>query len=48
MRLFTALLLLALPIGLAADVPAKYQRCTFKFQLDKQNNITGKPAFLCE
>ena len=30
------------------DVPAKYQKCTFTFQLDKQNNITGKPAFSCE
>jgi hypothetical protein len=30
------------------DVPAKYQKCTFTFQLDKQNNITGKSAFSCE
>jgi hypothetical protein len=29
-------------------VPPKYQKCTFTFELDKQNNITGKPAFSCE
>ena len=30
------------------DVPAKYQKCTFTFEMDKQNNITGKPSFSCE
>ena len=30
------------------DVPAKYQRCTFTFQLNKKKNITGKPAFSCK
>jgi hypothetical protein len=30
------------------DVPAKYQKCTFTFQMDKKNNITGKPGFSCK
>ena len=30
------------------DVPAKYQKCTFTFEMDKKNNITGKPEFSCK
>jgi hypothetical protein len=30
------------------DVPAKYQRCTFTFEMDRKNNITGKPEFACK
>jgi hypothetical protein len=30
------------------DVPAKYQKCTFTFQLDKQHKISGKSVFSCE
>jgi hypothetical protein len=30
------------------DVPAKYQKCSFTFQMDKKNNIIGKPEFSCK
>ena len=30
------------------DVPAKYQKCTFTFEMDKKNNITGTPEFSCK
>ena len=29
------------------DVPAKYQKCRFTFEMDSKNNITGKPEFSC-
>ena len=29
------------------DIPAKYQKCTFIFELDKKNTIIGKPEFSC-
>jgi hypothetical protein len=30
------------------DAPAKYQKCSFTFEMDKKGNITGKPEFLCK
>ncbi|MGA3098549.1 MAG: STY0301 family protein [Bryobacteraceae bacterium] len=30
------------------DVPAKYQRCTFTFKMDKKNDIVGKSEFSCK
>jgi hypothetical protein len=30
------------------DVPAKYQKCTFTFEMDKQGTITGKSEFGCK
>jgi hypothetical protein len=30
------------------DVPAKLQKCTFTFELDKKNHITVKPEFSCK
>jgi hypothetical protein len=30
------------------DVPAKYRTCTFTFEMDKKNTITGKPEFSCK
>jgi hypothetical protein len=30
------------------DVPAQYRKCAFTFEMDKKNNITGKPAFSCK
>jgi hypothetical protein len=30
------------------DVPAIYQKCTFTFEMDQKNNITGKPHFSCK
>jgi hypothetical protein len=29
------------------DVPAKYQKCTFSFEMDKKNAIAGKSEFSC-
>jgi hypothetical protein len=30
------------------DVPPEYQKCTFTFEMDQKNNITGKPEFSCK
>ena len=30
------------------DVPAKYQKCTFTFEMDKKNAIIGKSEFSCK
>ena len=32
----------------AVDVPAKYQKCTFTFEMNQKNEITGKPEFSCK
>jgi hypothetical protein len=30
------------------DVPAKYQKCTLTFEMDKKNAIAGKSEFWCK
>ena len=30
------------------DVPAKYQKCTLTFEMDKKNTIIGKSEFSCK
>jgi hypothetical protein len=30
------------------SVPAEYRQCRFTFELDKQNEISGKPVFFCK
>jgi len=30
------------------DVPAKYQKCTLTFEMDKKQNIIGKSEFSCK
>ena len=30
------------------DVPAKYQKCSFTFEMDKKNTIVGKSEFSCK
>jgi hypothetical protein len=30
------------------DVPAKYQKCTLTFEMDKKNTIVGKSEFSCK
>jgi hypothetical protein len=30
------------------DVPAKYQKCTFTFEMDKKNTIIDKSEFSCK
>ena len=30
------------------DVPAKYQKCTLTFEMDKKNVIVGKSEFSCK